>query len=627
MWAGVAGVDWGPALVALRLARGVDLAASIALFGTLLFWVVIAQPLSPPGKSDVLRAGIARLVRITIAVKIVAALAWLPLQAAEMGTGRVDASRSFADLVAIVAFDTSFGRALALRTALAVAAAFVAGGLGSRRRVAAGTLIAGLALCLQAHLGHAAATEGLLLPASVALHVVAAGAWLGGLLPLALTLAAWPDVAAHTARRFSWLGLAAVILLTGTAAVQSVELVGHVGGWFGTAYGIVAQWKIAGLALLLAFAALNRFVLTPSVAGAGTGPRPLIISVATETFVGLAVVALGVWLATLPPGAHIQPVWPFAFQPDYTDIAAPHVRREIWRALLLLGVAAAGVASLFWRPLRIVGPIAAILTFAWLPTPNWRLLARPATETSFYRSETRFTAASIARGEELLRRHCTAACFRPVDDPSDLTPYNLWARTDGDLFGWLTRVFDVIGHSPFEHGAIARLSERERWLLIDYFRARVAGSAVNGSERWRYPIPAPALGLTCADGRKRQLRDLSGRIVQIVASGDGRLPRLPEPPPDIGVATVVLSKREPAIGELAGDICYTSSPDSWTAFAIVSDVDESALAGTRIHIDANGWLRTRVLPSDVLDDDTWRLEIADIASAPLVADVSGGHGH
>lgn len=626
MWPGVAEADWGAALLALRLARGLDLAASLALFGTLLFWAAVAWPAAPAGDGGLLRERLVRLVRAALALNIAAAAAWLPVQAAGMGAGYTGDVRAFLHHVPFIAANTSFGQALILRTVLAAIAVVVAGGLQRRYRVAAAAAIAGASVALQARLGHALAADDPLLLASVALHVLAAGAWLGGLVPLALTIAAWPDAAARVARRFSWLGLVAVAVLLGTAIVQSPALVGDVGGWFGTAYGIVAQWKTLGLLLLLALALLNRFILTPKLAAGERGVRPFVISVTVETLVGLVVVALGVWLATLPPGAHILPEWPFSFQPDWSDIGAGHVRREIVKGLALLAVIAAGIVSLLWRPTRVLGPLAAAALVVWLPAPNWRLLAKPATQTSFYRSQTGFTTASIARGEELLRRHCTDACFRPFDDPSDPTPYNFWARSDGDLFGWMTSVFDVIGHSPFPHGTIARLDERDRWLLIDYFRARVAGTAVKRLDRWWYPVPAPEFSVTCAEGPRR-LRDFRGRIVHVVASGDGAVARPPAAPEGIDVATLVIARRELAPEELAGGLCYTSSPDAWTALAIVSGLGEDDFAGARIHIDANGWLRSRIPPTETVDDETWRFEIADIAATPIETDRAGGHGH
>ncbi len=626
MWPGAAEADWGAALLALRLARGLDLAASLGLFGTLLFWVAIAFPAAPPGDAGLLRERLARLVRAALALNLAAAAAWLPLQAAGMGAGYTGDVRAFLHHVPFIAANTSFGQALILRTVLAVIAVLVAGRLHRRDRVAAAAVIAGVSVALQARLGHALAADDPLLLAAVALHVLAAGAWLGGLAPLALTLAAWPDAAARVARRFSWLGLVAVAVLLGTAVVQSPALVGDVGGWFGTAYGIVAQWKVLGLLILLALALVNRFILTPKLAGGAAGGRALVISVTIETMVGLVVVALGAWLATLPPGAHILPEWPFPFQPDWSDIGAAHVRREIVRGLVLLAVVAAGVASLLWRPTRVLGPLAAVALVVWLPAPNWRLLAKPATQTSFYRSQTGFTTASIARGEELLRRYCTDACFRPFDDPSDPTPYNFWARSDGDLFGWMTSVFDVIGHSPFPHGTIARLDQRDRWLLIDYFRARVAGSAVKRLDRWWYPVPAPEFSVTCAEGPRR-LRDFSGRIVHVVAGGEGPIAAAPAAPKGIDVATLVLARRELAPAELAGGICHTSSPDAWTAFAIISGIGEDDFTGTRIHIDANGWLRSRIPPNESVDDETWRFEIADIASTPIETDRAAGHNH
>ena len=79
------------------------------------------------------------------------------------------------------------------------------------------------------------------LMASEALHLLAAGAWLGGLLPLFLAVRMLPhEGAASACRGFTPIGLAAVLLLAGTAVVQVVELMGGLAGLFGTSLQILS---------------------------------------------------------------------------------------------------------------------------------------------------------------------------------------------------------------------------------------------------------------------------------------------------------------------------------------------------------------------------------------------------
>lgn len=611
-------------LVLLRLARGADLCATIAIFGALLFQVSIARAAlrAHPAAAGAYRSTLVRALRLGLALKLASAAAWLPLQALQMLEG-VDAAGLPAFTVQI-ATQTNFGQALLARTALIVAAVWLAGDLGSRVRAIAAMAAALAALGLQAQLGHAAATDDFWLPVLVAIHVVAAGAWLGSLLPLALLIAAAPPAAALTAaRRYSWLGLAAVTLLIASAWFQSPALIGNVGGWFGTSYGLVALGKTLGFGLLLAIAAGNRFVFTRRLADRGTA-RGLLVSIALESGVGLAVLALAVLLATLPPGTHVQAVWPFPLRPDVSQIGDAYVRKEIWRAAMLAAVALAGVATLFRRRLRLVGPVLAVALLAWLPHPNLRLFALPAYPTSYYRSETGFSVASIARGATLVKQHCLPTCFKAQDDPTDMATYNLWGRPDGDFFTWIVEIFDTIGYSPFPHGTIRGLGERDRWLLIDYFRARVAGSAVRQSGQWRSPIPAPALLVSCLDG-PAELGSLPG-VVQVIATDGTRPVELPAPPPGIGLTTIVLAKNE-AAKPIAANLCFSSSPDAWTALAIMGSVDEADLAGTSFLIDANGLLRFRFRADAAPAPEAWRRHVADIAAAPFQRSRIGTHLH
>lgn len=608
---------WAIELLPLQIARTADSLAAFLVFGTLLVLVAVVPKGAGPLPLPLFR----RMLLAALAAKAAAHLVWLPLQALQMAG---DGERpDFPDLLRIVAVETTFGTALFLKTVLVALAVLVAGRLGSRARNILALLFAGAALTLQTRLGHAAAQSTLVLTPFIALHVLAAGAWIGSLPALGVLAARLPaPEAARAAKRFSIVGIIAVLVLAETSVLQSVVLIGGFGGWFGTDYGRLAILKAGGFLLLLVLAAVNRFALTPRLAGGGRG---LVTSIAVETAVGVAVVLLAAQLATTAPGAHVQPVWPFPLKPDLGGLGDPYIRKEAWRAGAIALAVFIGIVALFWRRTRLVVPVLAAVAVWYLPAPNLRLLADEAVPTSYWRSETGYTAASIARGEELIRAHCTAECSRESDNPTDLTPYNIWARGDGDLFDWLVRIFDRIGHSPFPHGTIARFSDQDRWSLIDAFRARVSGSAVKPENRWRYTIPLPDFIVTCAAG-PFAVRELPRGLLRIVLTSDeGRTAS--RPPDDAAITTVLV---EPGEHEAPTEprLCRTALPEAWTALAVAGGLDGDKADGAQFIVDAEGWMRSRILPGEALDAEEWQRELALIeAVPPLAAGGAGGHAH
>ncbi|MFC1451279.1 CopD family protein, partial [Bacillus cereus] len=155
------------------------------------------------------------------------------------------------------------------------------------------------------------------------------------LVPLALILVrtSGPD-AVLIARRFSLVGIAAVTVILGSAAPLAWTWIGNLGGWFGTDYGLWAIAKLVGLLLLLLLAALNRVALTPRLA-APAAHTAMLVSIGLEAIMGLAVIIAAVHLATLPPGAHEKPQWPFPVRPDLRRIDEPFIRLEIERAAII----------------------------------------------------------------------------------------------------------------------------------------------------------------------------------------------------------------------------------------------------------------------------------------------------
>ncbi len=199
----------------------------------------------------------------------------------------------------VVLGDTQFGHIVLIRLTLLALAAVAGGG-------PLAAALAGLGAVSLAGHGHAWAMAGgpsLLLMAET-LHLAAAGAWLGGLLPLiALLGEASAPAALLAARRFARLGTVCVALIAATAVYQASVLVGSFAGLVGTAYGQVASVKGLLFLVLLALAARHRFGLTPALAGLGAvrATHALRRSVALEAAIGLLVVLAAGWLTSLEP--------------------------------------------------------------------------------------------------------------------------------------------------------------------------------------------------------------------------------------------------------------------------------------------------------------------------------------
>ena len=114
------------------------------------------------------------------------------------------------------------------------------------------------------HSGHAAATAGWLGTfhrAADGLHLIAASAWVGGLLPLALLLAATRRgeislaVARDATLRFSMLGVISVGVLLVTGVMNGWVLVGGMPALVGTDYGRLLLVKVALFLAMVAIAA------------------------------------------------------------------------------------------------------------------------------------------------------------------------------------------------------------------------------------------------------------------------------------------------------------------------------------------------------------------------------------
>src|SRR6266852_115394 len=231
---------------------------------------------------DGVRMSLTRIVWAALAVAMLSGAAWLVFVAAEIG-GSSAADAVSQGMAGIVLTQTAFGDAWMLRLEMALLLALLLllpnpnPGFASATDIICAMLASGLAASL-AWAGHAAATEGFdgtIHLASDALHLVAAGAWLGALWPLSILIGrarragdtASAAIAYQATGRFSVLGMISVAAILATGVVNTYEILGTMAfSVMGTDYNRLLLAKIALFIAMLALAAFNRQRLTPRLA-------------------------------------------------------------------------------------------------------------------------------------------------------------------------------------------------------------------------------------------------------------------------------------------------------------------------------------------------------------------------
>jgi len=281
---------WGRGMslaLPLALCAAVHALALMMWFGALSLRRILELGQQSPGRSTLLLAG---------ALAMVSGLLWPWLQ-----TGVVmDDARAAIDpaLVAQMLTQTSFGRTWLVRQVFVLAALV----LSLVPLLSTGRAVYFLVACALASiglLGHAAGVtgaSGTVQRLTLALHLLAAGAWLGAL-PLlwagAGRLAAY-DLAV-VLRRFSRYGVALVSIVVASGVLSAWYRLGGIDPLLRSNYGNILLVKVALVALMGLAALNNRNRLTPALQrpdldAQAAARRGLRGSIAVETVLGLAVV-------------------------------------------------------------------------------------------------------------------------------------------------------------------------------------------------------------------------------------------------------------------------------------------------------------------------------------------------
>jgi putative copper resistance protein D len=261
--------------------RAVYFIAALQLFGWLIFDLFIGRP------------GWGRRAAPMTAVALIAMTAWLVIE-----TNLMSGEPVSAETLGIVLRETQFGTLWIWRAVLLIAlSALTLWRIRLARFVAA--LGATLVLILTASAGHGGADGSSIHLAGDAIHLLAVGAWLGGLVPFAVAMRL-PDAGA-TVWRFSTLGVISVCIILATGAINAWFLVGNSPALIGTPYGRVLLVKIALFCIMVAVAAVNRFCLTPRGDLAALRRNAQI-----EAALGVVIIVIVAVLGTMPPAYGAQ---------------------------------------------------------------------------------------------------------------------------------------------------------------------------------------------------------------------------------------------------------------------------------------------------------------------------------
>lgn len=629
--------------VALRV---VHFAAAVALFGELVFLVWVARPDAPTTSEAAahewrsLRRRTMRVAAWSLALILVSGLLWLAVQAAVMSGLPLARALNRETLGAVLA-ETLFGRVWIIRFVLAAALGamlfFARRETGGRRAAPEGAcgLLAGALLATLAWTGHAAAEQGtdrIVHLSADAAHLLAAGAWLGALLPLAHVLARARraadapglEFAGHVTRRFSNMSMASVGALVLTGVANAWYTLGSVPALFGTDYGRLLLAKLALFATMIALAAANRMRWTPWLrttrAKAGElALRRLRRNALAETFLGLAVLGIVAALGVTVPALHVQTVWPFPYAIHWS---APGNSADVG-AGLSTALVALGLIVFAWSTRRWSAAAAGVAGMLAAVAVSTGRLA-PAHPSTYFRSPVRYTAASIARGAPLYTEYC-ATCHGPYGYGDGPATASLAVRTpnltehvfhhrEGDMLWWLQH---GIAGTPMP-GFGDRISDVRLWDLLNFLRAQAdaeRGKAMDASvDTWR-PIVAPDFSFQVGRFPQEVLEQYRGRALILLVfytlpDADARLRALADAEGQLrraGVRVVAMQmKRATAMPRVARGVSMIADPDPHvaTAYALFRRTP-NGVPPVPDHIeflvDRQGYLRARWTPGEKPD--------------------------
>ena len=644
--------------------RFVQIVAAVVLTGSFAFNLLIARSavekagIGVDGR-DILNLRFHRQIVIwSIFVLSVSAVLSLCIQVINVSDSTAQTFFDRLDPVSLLA-DTQFGKVwLGRMVLLSLLPALLFHAEINRLRYDSFFVLAGgfgLSACLLISIslsGHAATAEGAALAMQIsadALHLLASGIWLGGLVPLAVLLRECDRdhdrtalaIAREATRRFSRIGVLSVAVLIATGAYNAWNLVGGFAALLGTHYGNLLLLKIALLIPLLAVAAVNRLRLKANIFEAPSTQlreatdhlKQLTRNVMIEVVLGLFILLIVGHMNVTPPARHVQPDWPLSVRWDWSILdKAPKARAEVERGMVWMAVGAVAlIAGLMRRRRRMMMMVIGLGALGYGGNAVHTAVSIDAYPATYKRPFVAYHAISVANGKGLYEENGCVACHGALgygDGPAgqelnpkaaDLTAPHANAHTAGDLFWWLSYGVKQSSAMP---GFSESLSEEERWDLINYLRALSSGERARAlapiidDNPW---LVAPDFAYGTNAGEPKTLKDHRGtKIVLLVMLNlqdtEERLKQLDRILPQLqssGVEIIIvpnLIDQFYVADKLPGAIVSEGGREITETYKLFarSFNDENPVLNTphvEYLIDKQGYIRARWLPAE---NDAWR---------------------
>jgi len=318
------------------LLRGLALCGQAVAIGGVVFALLLLRPILPEGGPA--RSRLARSFALTtLGAAVVAGAQILSLAVQLLVLGDAASGVPIAEVA-----ETSFFRAGLVRILACVGiviGCLVLSKHPARPRwwiaLAVLTVLLGVGSAWTSHAAGRLGPRAVLLVLD-ALHQLAAGVWIGGLLHLTVLASSRRDSGWSTAflKRFSAISFASVVALVVAGVGLTLAYVDGPGALLGTSYGSMILTKVVVLGGLVLLGAANFFAVRRLPAGADASLPRLRRFVEVEFGLGATVLFVAASLTSLPPamdvvadraslaevGVRFAPRWPALTSPKITDM-------------------------------------------------------------------------------------------------------------------------------------------------------------------------------------------------------------------------------------------------------------------------------------------------------------------
>jgi mono/diheme cytochrome c family protein len=326
--------------------------------------------------------------------------------------------------------------------------------------------------------------------------------------------------------------------------------------------------------------------------------------------------------------------WPFPVRPSLDNMSDPETRHAIATALSLVGLSVLLVTvAMVMRRGRIIAVVLA-LTLIVLQLPSLDLLLVAAYPTSYRRSPTGFTAASVTEGRKVFATTCIGCHGKAGDgvgglgEVADLRQPHIWEHPVGDLFWFISHGIEGPDGSLVMPAFGTILPEPVRWSLIDYVYALNAGAVTRGLDGWPHRVPAPEVALSCPTIAAHRLADLHGKAIRLILGEVTQPIATLAPVNGITVISVWMPGDEAETVPPAGIDCVAQGGAD--AYAILAGEPDGHVVPARFLIDPDAVLRSVWRTGDggeAADPARLLEEVRTICTEPLTIEPGEPHEH